>query len=138
MKTVSFRKTFSLETKCCFCKCLRNVQFLKATNDNTVEALSTIKDFHGLTTLEVENKRFLLHFVQKYESLCPSSKRETLKKIQINFDRQRSSKCKYNFPCLRFIVHLFTLITLHVKGVKEAANKQIGPQSAQESFRLNG
>ncbi|XP_060809908.1 uncharacterized protein LOC132904007 [Amyelois transitella] len=57
---------------------------LKTVNDTAERAVKLMQDFHGLITIEEEQKQFLLRFVQEHRKIYPDcKKKKTLKRKYI-------------------------------------------------------
>lgn len=53
---------------------------LKAVNDTAERAVKLMQDFHGLITVQEEQKQFLLRCVQEHRQVYPDCKKQTLKR----------------------------------------------------------
>lgn len=53
---------------------------LRAVNDTAERAVKLMQDFHGLITVEEEQKQFLLRCVQEHRQVYPDCKKQTLKR----------------------------------------------------------
>lgn len=53
---------------------------LRAVNDTAERAVKLMQDFHGLITVEEEQKQFLLRCVQEHRNVYPDCKKQTLKR----------------------------------------------------------
>lgn len=53
---------------------------LKAVNDTAERAVNLMQAFHGLITVEEEQKQFLLRCVQEHRQIYPDCKKQTLKR----------------------------------------------------------
>ncbi|GBL83479.1 hypothetical protein AVEN_196337-1 [Araneus ventricosus] len=59
----------------------KTVSMLRAVNDTAERAVKMMQDFHGLITVEEEQKQFLLRCVQEeHMKIYPDSKKQTLKR----------------------------------------------------------
>lgn len=56
------------------------VSVLRAVNDTAERAVKMMQDFHGLITVDEEQKQFLLRCVQEHRKIYPDCKKETLKR----------------------------------------------------------
>lgn len=52
----------------------------RAVNDTAERAVKLMQDFHGLITVEEEQKQFLLRCVKEHRRLYPDCKKDTLKR----------------------------------------------------------
>ncbi|CAK1594892.1 unnamed protein product [Parnassius mnemosyne] len=57
----------------------KKVSALTVVKDVAERAIKLMQDFHGLITVEEEQKQFLLRCVQDHRKFCPDSKKQTLK-----------------------------------------------------------
>lgn len=60
------------------------VSTLAVVNDTAEMGVKLIQDFHGLITVEEEQKHFLLHCVQENRRIFPNGIKKTLKKNMFN------------------------------------------------------
>lgn len=58
----------------------KKVSTLRAVNDTAERAVKLMQDFHGLITVEEEQKQFLLRCVQEHRKIYPDCKKQTLKR----------------------------------------------------------
>lgn len=58
----------------------KTVSMLRAVNDTAERAVKLMQDFHGLITVEEEQKQFLLRCVKEHRRLYPDCKKDTLKR----------------------------------------------------------
>ncbi|GBN09789.1 hypothetical protein AVEN_160265-1 [Araneus ventricosus] len=56
----------------------KTVSMLRAVNDTTGRAVKMVQDFHGLITVEEEQKQFLLRCVQEHMKIYPDDKKQTV------------------------------------------------------------
>nr|CAH7766541.1 unnamed protein product [Callosobruchus chinensis] len=56
------------------------IYMLKAVNDTADRAVKLMQVFHGLITVEEEQKQFLLPCVQEHRNIYPDCKKQTLKR----------------------------------------------------------
>lgn len=53
---------------------------LTVVNDTAERGVKLMQDFHGLMTVDEEQKQFLLRCVQEHRKMYPDCNKETLKK----------------------------------------------------------
>lgn len=58
----------------------RKLLKLKAVNDTAERAVKLMQDFHGLLTVQEEQKQFLLRCVEEHRQMYPDCKKQTLKR----------------------------------------------------------
>ncbi|XP_046408122.1 uncharacterized protein LOC124172701 [Ischnura elegans] len=58
----------------------KKVSTLRAVNDAAERAVKLIQDYHGVITVEEEQKQFLLRCVQEHRKIYPDCKKQTLKR----------------------------------------------------------
>src|SRR5215469_11455777 len=58
----------------------KKVQTLRAVNDTAERAVKLMQDFHGLITVEEEQKQFLLCCIQEHRQVYPDCKKQNLKR----------------------------------------------------------
>ena len=58
----------------------KKVSVLRAVNDTAERAVKMMQEFHGLITVEEEQKQFLLRCVQEHRKIYPDCKKQTLKR----------------------------------------------------------
>lgn len=63
-----------------FQKAKRKLLSLKAVNDTAERAVKLMQDFHGLITVQEEQKQFLFRCVQEHRQVYPDCKKQTLKR----------------------------------------------------------
>ncbi|GBM87709.1 hypothetical protein AVEN_57226-1 [Araneus ventricosus] len=63
-----------------FLNAKKTVSMLRAVNDTAETAVKMMQDFHGLITVEEEQKQFLLRCVQEHMKIYTDSKQQTLKR----------------------------------------------------------
>ncbi|CAH2091214.1 unnamed protein product [Euphydryas editha] len=58
----------------------KKISALRVVNDVAERAIKLMQDFHGLITVEEEQKQFILRCVQEHRKIYPDSKKQTLKR----------------------------------------------------------
>lgn len=68
------------EDSASFLEAKSKVIHLKAVNDNAERAVQLTQQFHGLLTVQEEQKQYLLQCVQEHRQIYPNCSKTTLKK----------------------------------------------------------
>ncbi|XP_055916769.1 uncharacterized protein LOC129949371 [Eupeodes corollae] len=71
---------YSWNTSTSYLQAKNAVSTLRTVNDTAERAVKLMQDFHGLITVEEEQKQFLLRCVQEHRKIYPDCKKATLKR----------------------------------------------------------
>jgi len=70
----------SWKTNASFLKAKNAVSTLTVVNDTSERGVKLMQDFHGLITVDEEQKQFLLRCVQEHRKMYPNCNKKTLKR----------------------------------------------------------
>lgn len=70
----------SWQTNTSLLKAKNALSTLTVVNDTAERGVKLMQDFHGLITIEEEQKQFLLRCVQEHRRMFPDCKKKTLKR----------------------------------------------------------